>query len=92
MERRHLRRQNRISTPHLFGKTRPMFGNEGTRHCQQLTYPVFILLADSSQQRTDPDTGSAQIIDLIDLDQCIELIALFENLLHLDVYKRQGEH
>ena len=79
MDRCHLRAEDRIIFPHFFGEYHPV--EAGGNNFSLL----FFLLTgtDGSQKRTDTDTGSAEITDLIDLQTGIDFSGICENIFYL---------
>ena len=79
MNRRHLRRENRVLLPHLLRE-------RDDRLSVRLDLALRLLLltdADGGEQGADPDARGTEVADLIDLEAGVDLAGAGEDLLHL---------
>ena len=79
VHRRHLRAEDSVILLHLFGK-------DHTIHGSRLDDSFFFLLflcPECCQKGTNTDAGSTEIVDFIDLQACVDLAAVLQNLIDL---------
>ena len=79
MDRRHLRAEDGVVFPHFFREDR--FLDRGRKNLAYRLFPV--MCTEGSEQRADTDSGSAEVVDLIDLQAGINLAASGQNLINL---------
>ena len=75
----HLRADDGVVFPHFFGEQHTLIGTASDG-------PLFALLLpylDGGEERTHTDSGSPQIVDLIDLQTGVDLVGAGQNIVHL---------
>ena len=79
MDGRHLGAEKGIGLPHFLCEDYPVVGagHDVSGVAPFLSYPQ------GGDQGADPDPGSSQVIDLIDLQDCIDLPGAGENIIDL---------
>ena len=76
---RHLGAQDRVVLAHFLGKGYLFDSGGSDRALLVLFFPNL----DGGEQRADPDSGSAEIVDLIDFEAGINLVRAGENITNL---------